>query len=139
MTDPVVLAKAIADVRDAVARIRSVVPAERAAFERDRTAREVTVLNLFVALQQCLSIAAHWLAWRRLDVPAAYRDTILALRDRGVLDAELAERIAAATGLRNLIAHRYAALDAARIHEFATQHVGDLESFCNAVENASRA
>ena len=45
------LARSLADVRDAVARIRAVLPADPASFERDRTAREVVVLNLFVALQ----------------------------------------------------------------------------------------
>jgi hypothetical protein len=31
--------------------------------------REVVILNLFVALQECLSLAAHWLADAGLDVP----------------------------------------------------------------------
>jgi hypothetical protein len=61
MVDKTLLAKAIADVRDAVARIKEVLPAAPDDFARDRTAREVVALNLFVALQQCLSIAAHWL------------------------------------------------------------------------------
>ena len=62
MVDSYVLAKSLADLRDAVARIRAVLPADAATFERDRTAREVIVLNLFVALLNCLTVATHWLA-----------------------------------------------------------------------------
>ena len=69
MVDKALVAAKIAAVRDAVARIRSVLPADRRAFVADRTAREITVLNLFVAFQDCLSLATHWLADRG-TVPA---------------------------------------------------------------------
>lgn len=72
----------------------------------------------------------------RLDVPAAYRDALLALGERGVLPPDLAERLAAASGLRNLIAHRYGVIDARRIHEIASTQLGDLLAFCEAIERA---
>jgi len=134
VVDRLWLAKALADVRDAVARIREVLPADADAFARDRTAREVVVLNLFVALQHCLSVATHWLAEQRLDVPAGYRDVLLALGDRGALPLELAARLAAASGLRNLIANRYGVLDWNRIHAIASTRTGDLLWFCDEIE-----
>lgn len=137
MVDRALLARALADVRDAVARIREVLPADAAAFLRDRTAREVVVLNLFVALQHCLSIAMHWLADAKLDVPAAYREVFLALGQRKVVPDDLAERLAAASGLRNLIAHRYGVLDWRRIHEIARTQLDDLSTFCDRIEDAA--
>jgi len=136
MVDRLWLAKALADVRDAVARIRQVLPTDVEAFARDRTAREVVVLNLFVALQHCLSVTTHWLADARLDVPAGYRDAFLALGDRGVLSPPLATRLAAASGLRNLIAHRYGVLDWKRIHAIASTQLDDLLQFCDEIERA---
>jgi uncharacterized protein YutE (UPF0331/DUF86 family) len=126
----------VADIRDAVARIQEVLPADVEAFARDRTAREVVVLNLFVALQHCLSLTTHWLAGAGLDVPAAYRDALLALGDRGVLSPALAARLAAAAGLRNLIAHRYGVLDWMRIHAIASTQLDDLLQFCAEIERA---
>jgi len=138
VVDSYVLARSLADVRDAVARIRAVLPADPASFERDRTAREVVVLNLFVALQNCLTVATHWLADAKLDVPAGYREALLALRDRGVLQADLAERLAAAAGLRNLIAHRYGVLDWRRVHDVASTRLADLLQFADEIERAAR-
>ncbi|MFO1077536.1 MAG: hypothetical protein U1E73_07405 [Planctomycetota bacterium] len=92
MLDSTWLAKALADIRDAVTRIREVLPPSDVEFARDRTVREVVVLNLFVALQHSLAVTTHWLAEARLDVPAAYRDAFLALGERGVLPRDLAER-----------------------------------------------
>lgn len=136
MVDRLLLAKALADIRDAVTRIREVTPADADSFASDRTAREVVVLNLFVALQHCLSIATHWLADSGLDVPSGYREAFLALGERGALPRELAARLAAASGLRNLIAHRYGVLDWKRIFTIATTQLEDLLQFCQEMERS---
>ncbi|MFY9344473.1 MAG: DUF86 domain-containing protein [Planctomycetota bacterium] len=136
MADPFVVKVAIADIRDAIARIREVLPPTVEAFERDRSAREIVVLNLFVALQHCLSVANHWLADSGRKVPAAYRDSLLAMGELGMLEPDLARRLATASGLRNLIAHRYGVIDWRRIHKVAANDLGDLDLFCTAIENA---
>ncbi len=139
MVDRSLLAKAIADIRDAVARIRQVLPTDRVAFAADRTAREVVVLNLFVALQHCLSLATHWLADAGRQVPAGYRDVFGSLAAEGVIEGPLAERLAAAAGLRNLIAHRYGILDWNRIHEVSQDGLDDLLQFCAQMSRAAGA
>src|SRR5687768_1015390 len=62
VVDKALLATKIAIVRDAVTRVRAVLPPDARAFREDRTAREIVILNLFVALQACLDLSAHWLA-----------------------------------------------------------------------------
>lgn len=131
MVDRAVLATKIAAVRDAAARVRSVLPADQAAFLADRTAREVVVLNLFVALQECVALAAHWLADEGRSVPRSYADLFRALGEGGTVPAELAERLAAAAGFRNLVAHQYGVLDWRRIYALASEHLDDLLQFCD--------
>jgi uncharacterized protein YutE (UPF0331/DUF86 family) len=133
VVDKSLLAAKVAAVRDAVERIRAALPTDPDAFVADRTAREVVILNLFVALQECLALASHWLADEGSDVPQAYRDVFMALGQRGVVPAELAARLADASGLRNLVAHRYGVLDWARIHEIASSNLDDLLMFCDAL------
>lgn len=137
MVDKALLADKIAAIRDATARIRSVLPATASGFVHDRTTREVVVLNVFVAIQTAIDLATHWLADAGWDVPATYGDLFTALADHEVLDRQLAGRLAAASGLRNLIAHQYGVIDAARIYEIATTDLGDLDAFCTAL--AARA
>ncbi len=131
MVDKALVAAKVASVRDAVARIRAVLPEDRAAFLGDRTAREVTVLNLFIALQDCLALATHWLADQGLDVPDTYADVFRRLGERGAVPADLAARLSAASGFRNLIAHQYGVLDWSRVHAIATERLGDLLEFCS--------
>ena len=133
MVDKALLAARVAAVRDAISRIRSVLPADAATFQADRTAREVVILNLFVALQDVLSLATHWLSDEGAAVPQGYRDVFLLLGERGVISSDLAGRLAAAAGLRNLVAHQYAVIDWQRIHEIASLHLDDLLQFCDAL------
>jgi uncharacterized protein YutE (UPF0331/DUF86 family) len=139
VVDRTVLAAKLAAVRDAVARIREVLPASFETFERDRTLREVVLLNLFVALQECTALAAHWLSDEGLAVPPTYRETFAALAENGVVDAELAARLGSAAGLRNLIAHRYGAIDWRRIHRVAASELEDLLRFCETIARNANA
>lgn len=130
MVDAAVLARKIAAIRDAVARIREVVPDTAAAFLSDRTAREVVTLNLFLALQETIGLATHWLADDGVAVPDTYGEVFPILAERGVIDPALGERLRAAAGLRNLVAHQYGVLDFRRVHAVACHELDDLLTFC---------
>lgn len=116
MVDRPLYAGRVAAIRDAVARIRAVLPGSAKTFLADRTAREVVVLNLFVAIQGALDLASHWLADEGWEVPQRYGDIFGALAEHDVISRSLAGRLAEASGFRNLIAHQYGAIDWARVH-----------------------
>lgn len=109
-------------------------PPSQEAFEADRTAREVIVLNVFVGIQACLELAAHWLADEGWDVPQRYGEIFLALADHEVIPRPLALRMVAAAGLRNLLAHQYGTLDWVRLYAVVSSpQLDDLEAFCTAL------
>jgi len=139
VVDKAILGKKVAAIRDAVARIREVLPASASEFSADRTAREIVVLNLFVALQECVSLAAHWIADEGWDVPSSYRDLFTTLVDHRVLDAALAQRLASAAGLRNLVAHQYGVLDASRVYATASSELADLLALCARLAELAQA
>ncbi len=133
MVDSALVAVKIATVRDATARVRSVLPVSLDEFVEDRTAREVVTLNLFVAIQTCLDLATHWLADAGWSVPGSYADIFSSLREHGVISADLADRLSSASGFRNLVAHQYGALDWPRVYAIASSDLDDLEAFCTAL------
>jgi uncharacterized protein YutE (UPF0331/DUF86 family) len=130
MVDKAILASKLAAIRDAIARVREVLPASAEAFKLDRTAREVVTLNVFIALQEAIALAAHWVADRGWSVPQSYADVFTVLGDRSVIDRDLARRLRAGAGLRNLIAHQYGVLNVDRVFEIATNELEDLLAFC---------
>lgn len=138
MVDKTLLAAKIAAIKDAAARVREVLPPKREAFAADRTAREVVLLNLFVAIQECMSLATHWLADEGLDVPPTYGDVFRRLGEREVITQDLADRLAAASGFRNLVAHQYGALDWIRVYDIAADGLADFLSFCDVLAARAR-
>ena len=130
MVDKAILAGKLAAIRDAVARVRQVLPASVDAFRLDRTVREVVTLNLFIALQEAIALAAHWVADQGWSVPLSYADVFTVLGDRHVIVGDLARRLRAAAGLRNLIAHQYGVLNVDRVFAIASNDLDDLLAFC---------
>jgi uncharacterized protein YutE (UPF0331/DUF86 family) len=130
VVDRTVLAAKIAAIRDAVARIRAVLPETEDAFLADRTVREIVTLNLFVAVQDAIALAAHWLADEGWDVPRTLGEIFEALGAHGVLDPPLASRLRSAAGLRNLIAHQDGIVDAHRLFAIASGGLDDLLDYC---------
>lgn len=76
------------------------------------------------------ALATHWLADEGQAVPRTHGEVFAALADRGVIDRELADRMKAAAGLRNLIAHQYGVIDFRRIFEIASTDVQALLACC---------
>jgi len=137
VVDEAVQAAKTAAILDAVRRVRETLPQTAAQLHDDRTAREVVILNLFVAIQESLGLATHWLSDEGRTVPATYGEVFLALADRGVIERSLAQRLAAAAGLRNLIAHQYGRLDVDRIHAIASTSLDDFIALCRLLARRS--
>jgi uncharacterized protein YutE (UPF0331/DUF86 family) len=130
VVDSAVISARIAAVTDATARVRAILPATADAFVGDRNAREIVILNLFVAIQGCLDLATHWLADAGWEMPGRYADVFAALAHHSVIPHDLATRLVEAAGFRNLVAHQYAVIDARRVYAIATSDLDDLDAFC---------
>ncbi len=137
MVDRAVLAAKIAAIRDATERTRAILPPDAAAFAASRDAREIVALNLLVAIQETVDLAAHASADAGRTVPGTYREMFLDLASHGLIEAALAHRLASACGLRNLIAHQYGSLDWERLRAAASTGTADLDQFCAALARAA--
>jgi len=99
--------------------------------DADRVA--ATERRLQVAIQASIDVAAHISAASAWPVAEGYAATFRVLGQRGVLDEPLAERLALAAGLRNLLVHDYLEIDPARLHASLGADVSDLRALVRAV------
>ncbi len=106
------LARATAWLGDAEARLSR----SAADFLADPDAQDLASFHLFLAIQECIDLAAHWVADARWGSPDEASATFDLLAHHGAIDRDLAARMRGAVGLRNRIAHGYSTLDQARIH-----------------------
>jgi uncharacterized protein YutE (UPF0331/DUF86 family) len=85
-----------------------------------------------VAIQVCIDIGAHLIAEQGLKMPGDYRGVFGALAE-AELDAELAERLGDAAGMRNILVHGYLDVDDEAVWG-ALAHLGDLRQFAAFVQ-----
>jgi uncharacterized protein YutE (UPF0331/DUF86 family) len=92
-------------------------PRER--FLADIDGRDLALFHLFLAIQECVDLAAHWIADDGLPPADDYASAFTVLAEQGRIDPALADGMKGAVGLRSRIAHGYAMLDYGRIHDEA--------------------
>jgi uncharacterized protein YutE (UPF0331/DUF86 family) len=129
MVDADLVAAKLRELADRVARVRQHVPQDPAALAADRDALDLVAFNLMLAVQSCLDLASHLIADEKWPPAATLGEAFQRLADREVLAPSTAAALRRAAGLRNIVAHGYAAANPALLHRAATEGLGDLASF----------
>lgn len=104
---------------------------------KDPKSRDLAAFYLFLAIQECIGLAAHWVTDEKIAPPEDAASTFDTLASRGLITTDNAELMRAATGLRNLIGHGYAELDHERLNAEAKEGVVGLREFLVVVSNAA--
>jgi uncharacterized protein YutE (UPF0331/DUF86 family) len=99
--------------------------------------RDLAIFYLFLALQESVDLAAHWVADAGWGVPDDAGSTFDILADRGAIDRVLADRLREGVGLRNRIAHGYALLDYSRVRSEALIGIPVIRTFLAAAGRAA--
>jgi uncharacterized protein YutE (UPF0331/DUF86 family) len=97
-----------------------------------RDTQHMVLRALYVVTQAALDLAMHLGADMGLPPAATYQDAFRRLSEAGMLDGDLAERLAAWAGFRNVLAHFYSAVDYDRVYD-ALGELADLERFAAVV------
>jgi uncharacterized protein YutE (UPF0331/DUF86 family) len=114
-----VLTERTAAVERHLARVEQKLPATPAELAPNSDACDAVILHLWQATQIVPDIAPGACAQLKLGTPAGYADAFVRLSAAGVVDATLTHKLAAAAGLRNLVAHGYESIDLARVQRAA--------------------
>jgi uncharacterized protein YutE (UPF0331/DUF86 family) len=123
VVDPVRLARLLQRLGEQLAILRDRAAEDRAALRADEARLSGTKYRFVTALEAVLDVAHHLLASQLWGPPEDPADAVRLLARHGVLDADLADRLARAIGFRNVLVHGYAEVDDDRV----TAHLDDLD------------
>lgn len=131
MTDADLLAKKLAFLETCVRDLRVLAIPERIA--SDIKERRFVEHTLQIAIQAALDVSSHIVSDERLGEPRTNRELFAALARGGWLDVDLAGRLEAAAGFRNVVVHGYSEVDVLILRDVVENRLGDLLSFAEAV------
>lgn len=128
MVDPVRLARLLQRLGEQLAILRARAAEDRAALRADELLLSATKYRLVTAVEAVLDVAHHLLASELWGPAEDSAGAVRVLARHGVISGDLADRLAQATGLRNVLVHGYAEVDDDRV--VATlDRLDDLETF----------
>ncbi len=135
--DRELLAERAAAVGRHLDRVSAHLPADPDELTPLSSATDTVVLHLWQAVQVVIDLAVSSCVRLGLGSPPTYGDAFRRLAVAGVLDDELATRLARAAGFRNLVVHAYADLDLRRLHMIAVGGPPDLRAFLAALRDTT--
>ena len=128
MVDEQLALRRAAGLSSRIARLRAVLPPDRAAFLCDVDAQERVSFNLFLAIQALVDLAAMIAGDEGWPVPETMSAIFELLAGHAVLDRALAGRLSAAARMRILLVHRYGDVDHGIVHDVVREELPDLEA-----------
>jgi len=133
MIDREILATRLGKLREALRRLGTIAAKNRAEYLASDIDQPLAEHFLRLALEAMLNTGNHLIAAAGLRKPLQLRDIPLILAENDIIDRNLAQRLARATGLRNRLVHGYTEIDHEILYEVLRTGLGDLEEFAIAI------
>lgn len=102
---------------------------------RDKDLRLSMERRLQTTIEACIDIAFHIIASKSLRVVEHNKDAILLLGEKGIIEKNLANRIAGATDMRNVLVHGYSHIDLDLFFKALTEDLEDLKEFAHQINS----
>lgn len=131
--DKKVIGEKLISLNRCLERIKLHTPTSVETLQNDFDAQDIISLNIQRAVQISVDIAAHILAEQLHEQTPTMAETFLALSRHGLLDSQLASRLAKAVGFRNIAVHEYNTLDMNILYSIITKEIGCFYEFSDAV------
>jgi uncharacterized protein YutE (UPF0331/DUF86 family) len=131
--DRLVLQEKLESLARCVRRIEQKCPPSLDLLVADADLQDILVLNLSRAVQLCVDIGSHLLSDTDAPVPQTMGEVFSTLAALGVISGDLAARLRAAVGFRNVAVHNYDRIDWAIVFAISTRFLDDFRAFTAAV------
>jgi len=112
-----------------VAELKTFSKVSRDEFVREPALHHLAERYLHLACESVLDIAQHVISDEGYRQPDSNKQAIEILREEGVLDDALAERLKRWMGFRNLLVHLYLEIDHGRAYDAIVEDLGDFDAF----------
>ena len=133
MTDRQLILRKLADLDRHRQELREFEGCTIEAYEADWKVQRIVERTLQIMVEICADIANHIVAEEGLRMAQSVADTFRSLFEGGILPAELLPKMVQMAGFRNIVVHRYDAVDAAIVIGILSGHLEDFTAFREAV------
>ena len=130
--DEELIERRITEIKSSLLELAQIIKEGKEEFLSNSLLRNAAKYLLITAIEGAFSVCNH-ISVRKGRVPKSYADCFLTLAEFGVVEKDLAERLAKMAKFRNVLVHRYWRIDDELVFEIMREDVKDLEEFVRSV------
>lgn len=123
----------IQSIQRCVQRAREEFRSDPEGFDANYTLQDAAILNVLRACEQAIDLANHVIRIGKLGIPNTSAESFDLLRDKSVIDADLAVRLKKMIGFRNTIIHEYQRMNLDIVKTVIVSGLDDLITFADRV------
>lgn len=97
------------------------------------TKQDSIILNIQRACEACIDLAMHMIAQGKLGLPQTSREAFEMLQNNQVIEEDLATRLKAMVGFRNIAVHDYQGVNLEIVQSIIEKHLADFLEFTKVV------
>lgn len=135
MVDPALVLRKISRVRNNLSRLRKREKISLKSFKEDLDIQDIVLHNLQLTIQGCIDIGSHIISEEGWGIVGSLSEIFYILREKGVINSELAEKMISMTGFRNILIHEYDEVNLNIVHDILQNHLIDIDEFLFSVAN----
>jgi len=120
------------ELEEAISELEEVSRLGKERFLADPYVRDAAKYRLITAIEAAISVCNHIVA-RLRKPPSTYSECFLSLGEMGIIESELAERLAVMAKFRNMLVHLYWKISDERVYDIISGDLGDLREFVREV------
>jgi len=124
----------LAEIRDGVSIVKAHLPPDEEDFRQMGLIKDGIYKKIEYAIENVLDICAVLNSDLMLGVPGEDEDILVHLEAHTIISADLARKIRGMKAFRNIVVHRYGAIDDRIAYRLLTDHLEDFDSFRTAIE-----
>jgi len=117
------------EIRESLGKIQTYTAQPDADFFADERNSYTVMHLLLISIEAVASICNHLLAKTASKAPASYSECFEGLRELGILDEPLTDRLIQMVHFRNILVHRYWQVEPEWVLHYARENLGDFEDF----------
>jgi len=96
---------------------------------KNYTKQDSIILNIQRACEASIDLAMHIVSEKKLGIPQSSREVFDILFKNKIIDEDLAGRLKAMVGFRNIAVHDYQNLNLSIVQKIIEKHLDDLKTF----------
>ena len=135
MVNKSVVLRKVSLIRHNLSRLKNKENISLESLKNDFDIQDIVLHNLQLAIQGCIDIGSHVISDEGWGVAGSLNEIFYILQNKGVIKAEMSEKMISMVGFRNILVHEYETINFDIVCNILQHHLKDINEYLLAMVN----